>query len=75
MIYHAAANCVGNWRCTRPVGTSASPILRCDRCGVEHPATPENRLAAIDENYAGIYLRHLADEGAAILAADNEGAA
>jgi hypothetical protein len=33
-------------------------------------ATPERRLAAIDENYAGIYLRRLAAEGAVQLQAE-----
>jgi hypothetical protein len=44
----------------------------CDRCCAEHDATPDHRLAAIDENYAGIYLRRLAAEGAAYLSSEND---
>ncbi len=40
-------------------------MITCDRCGAGFRPTPENRLAAIDENYAGIYLRRLTAEGAA----------
>jgi hypothetical protein len=45
---------------------------RCDGCNAEHDATPDHRLAAIDENYAGIYLRRLAAEGAAHLSSDSD---
>lgn len=63
-LTHSHSECTGNWRL---VGTSERRRIRCDRCGVDHEATPDNRLAAIDENYAGIYLRRLAAEGAAQL--------
>lgn len=63
-LTHSHDECTGNWRL---VGTSERRRIRCDRCGVDHDATPEHRLAAIDENYAGIYLRRLAAEGAAHL--------
>lgn len=53
-------DCLGTWR-VQPLGTEK--ILRCDGCRITYPATPENRLAAIDENYAGIYLRRLTAEG------------
>ena len=39
----------------------------CTRCGARYDATPQNRLAAIDENYAGIYLRRLEEQGRAAL--------
>ena len=52
--------CIGNWRL---VGTGEERCIRCDQCEVRYNATPENRLAAIDENYAGIYLRRLTAEG------------
>lgn len=45
-------------------------ILRranCDLCNAEHPATPENRNAAVDENIAGAWLKHLAVCGAQLL--------
>jgi hypothetical protein len=56
--------CTGNWRL---VGTGEERCIRCDQCEVRYTATPENRLAAIDENYAGIYLRRLTAEGVAQL--------
>jgi hypothetical protein len=37
-----------------------------------YPATPVYRLAAIDENYAGIYLRRLSDEGASLRSTGRE---
>jgi hypothetical protein len=68
-LIHTTDECVGNWRL---VGASDRRRIRCDRCGSEHDATPEHRLAAIDENYAGIYLRRLAAEGAAHLSSEPE---
>jgi len=68
-LSHTHDDCVGNWRL---VGASDRRRIRCDRCAAEHDATPEHRLAAIDENYAGIYLRRLAAEGAAHLSTDRE---
>lgn len=62
-LHHRNDECTGNWRL---LGTGRQRIIRCDRCAAEHAATPDNRLAAIDENYAGIYLRRLAAEGAAL---------
>jgi hypothetical protein len=62
-LQHDSGECTGNWRL---LGTGRQRVIRCDRCTTEHPATAENRLAAIDENYAGIYLRRLATEGAAL---------
>jgi hypothetical protein len=63
-LTHEFDDCTGNWRL---VGTSERRRIRCDRCDAERDATAEHRLAAIDENYAGIYLRRLATEGAAHL--------
>lgn len=60
VLAHIDADCTGNWRL---VGTGESRQIRCDRCSALVAATPENRLAAIDENYAGIYLRRLTAEG------------
>lgn len=68
-LAHHHDDCVGNWRL---VGTGDGRRIRCDGCAAEHEATPEKRLAAIDENYAGIYLRRLAAEGAAYLNSDND---
>jgi hypothetical protein len=68
-LNHIHDDCVGNWRLE---GASDRRRIRCDRCGADHDASPEHRLAAIDENYAGIYLRRLAAEGAAHLSSDSE---
>lgn len=45
------------------MGQGEDRRIACERCGKAYPPTPENRLAAIDENYAGIYLRRLTSEG------------
>ena len=68
-LTHTSDNCTGNWRL---VGGGERRRIRCDRCVAEHEATPDRRLSAIDENYAGIYLRRLAAEGAAYLSSDAE---
>ena len=60
VLEHSFAQCTGNWRL---VGSGEERTIRCDRCDGAYPATPEHRLAAIDENYAGIYLRRLTAEG------------
>ncbi len=57
---HLRDHCTGNWRLT---GNAEYRTINCDMCGAQFQATPENRLAAIDENYAGIYLRRLTAEG------------
>jgi len=72
VLEHAYGECTGNWRL---VGTGDDRCIRCDRCDARCPATPENRLAAIDENYAGIYLRRLTAEGAAQLDSERRDAA
>ena len=60
VLMHIDPDCTGNWRL---IGTGEQRQIRCDRCASQFAATPENRLAAIDENYAGIYLRRLTAEG------------
>lgn len=60
MLEHESGHCTGNWRL---IGRDEDRTIACDRCGRAYPPTPENRLAAIDENYAGIYLRRLTAEG------------
>ncbi len=67
VLEHRSEDCTGNWRL---VGTGDDRCIRCDRCDTRYSATPENRLAAIDENYAGIYLRRLTAEGTTQLGAD-----
>jgi hypothetical protein len=70
-LQHLYDSCTGNWRL---IGGGAARFIRCDECAAEAAATPEHRLAAIDENYAGIYLRRLTAEGTAYLDADRGGA-
>ena len=62
MLDHVDGRCTGNWRL---VGTGQNRQISCEKCGASYQASPENRLAAIDENYAGIYLRRLTAEGLA----------
>jgi hypothetical protein len=66
-LEHNHGDCTGNWRL---VGASEARVIVCDICQAEYTASPENRLAAIDENYAGIYLRRLTAEGMANLGID-----
>ncbi|MGH7472258.1 MAG: hypothetical protein ACRENP_30270 [Longimicrobiales bacterium] len=61
VLQHTTDMCTGNWRL---VGEVLHRMIVCELCGAEFEASPENRLAAIDENYAGIYLRRLTAEGA-----------
>src|SRR5262245_46747686 len=60
VLNHLRDECTGNWRL---MGAAENRTITCDQCGAQFQATPENRLAAIDENYAGIYLRRLTAEG------------
>jgi hypothetical protein len=62
VLEHKTDRCTGNWRL---VGTGDDRRIACERCNASFRPTPENRLAAIDENYAGIYLRRLTAEGVA----------
>ena len=66
-LEHGSRECIGHWRL---IGSGHGRRVRCDRCAAEYLATAERRLAAIDENYAGIYLRRLSAEGAAQLQAE-----
>lgn len=68
-LAHAHDECTGNWRIEK---IGPNPMVRCDRCKHAHDATPENRLAAIDANYCGIYARRLAQEGAEKLLRERE---
>lgn len=63
-IQHADPNCTGKWRIA---GVFGNRRVQCDLCNAEHPATPENRQAAVDENSAGTWLKHLAVCGAQLL--------
>lgn len=72
VLDHIFGDCTGNWRL---VGTGEERCIRCDRCNARYTATPEYRLAAIDENYAGIYLRRLTAEGAAQIESERRDAA
>ena len=72
MLEHGYGECTGNWRL---IGTGETRSIRCDRCDAQFTASPENRLAAIDENYAGIYLRRLTSEGASQIDSDRRDAA
>jgi hypothetical protein len=71
VLEHTHGSCIGNWRL---VGNGEERAIRCDRCDARYTASPDHRLAAIDENYAGIYLRRLASEGAALIDSDRDAA-
>lgn len=71
VLEHVYGECTGNWRL---IGTGETRLIRCDRCDAQFAASPENRLAAIDENYAGIYLRRLTSEGASQIDSDRDAA-
>lgn len=63
---HSDPDCIGTWTMIPIVraGELVEPReIICTRCAARHPFTPENRNLAIDENYAGIYLRRLTNEG------------
>jgi hypothetical protein len=68
-LSHSHDECTGNWRLA---GSGERRRIRCECCAAEHDATPDRRLAAIDENYAGIYLRRLAAEGAVYLSSEDD---
>lgn len=63
-IQHADPNCTGKWRIA---GVFGNRRIQCDHCNAEYPATPANRQAAVDENSAGTWLKHLAVCGAQLL--------
>ena len=64
VLEHTKGDCTGNWRL---LGRAQERTIQCDGCEAQYPASADHRLAAIDENYAGIYLRRLAVEGADLL--------
>lgn len=61
MLEHRDGSCTGNWRLE---GNGSQRRLVCTSCTVWYNGNlAELRLAAIDENYAGIYLKRLTAEG------------
>lgn len=58
---HTTDECTGQWRL---IQRSGCRVIQCDKCYNTYGATEANRREAIDENYAGIYMRRLAAEGA-----------
>lgn len=59
-IRHRSPDCAGRWTLRR---VWSNEYLRCDRCGSLHPATPEARQAAEEDNGRGMLLEQLASEG------------
>lgn len=59
-IEHVHPHCTGAWKLR---GNGDNQYIECDVCKKRFDATADNRLAAIDENHAGFYLRQLAAEG------------
>jgi hypothetical protein len=57
-----SGDCTGRWK----LRDKDTPMARieCTRCGAYYPPLPEVRVAAVDENYAGMYLDRLTVEGA-----------
>lgn len=66
LLSHNSPECCGNWRSIYSDGKKQM-IIKCEICGKTYNATGENRLAAIDENYAGIYLKRMTIEGGIFL--------
>jgi len=64
LLEHMNGDGTGNWRL---LGAGPDRWIECERCGHADLPTAGNRAAAIAEHYAGIYLRRLASEGAAML--------
>lgn len=64
-LQHRSDECTGNWRLF-------GARMLCDICKAEYEAASADRLAAIDENYAGILMRRLAAEGAAQIRAEKK---
>ncbi len=60
VVEHRDADCVGRWRVR---WLADEPYLVCDTCRAHHPATPEARRAADDENERGSLLSRLTTEG------------
>jgi hypothetical protein len=64
---HHELVCTGQWTL---LGIGKQRTLRCSACTRQHPPTPENRELALGENYAGIWLRRLANEGSDLINVD-----
>lgn len=64
LIPHAHDDCTGEWRLR---GSGESRAIYCPACKKAYPYTRERARTATNENYAGIYLRRLTNQGAAIL--------
>ena len=67
---HTFEECTGTWRLA---GSGRARLIRCAGCGAEHPATPDARRAAIEENRWGLVLRRLTAEGMALRDTDSRG--
>lgn len=65
---HAHDDCTGRWGLV--ADERGTLYVCCDTCLRCFPATARNKMAAIEENFALLYLRRLADEGAALMGRD-----
>lgn len=63
-IEHTHGDCTGTWHLR-------SREIWCDSCGRIYSATPEFRMAAIDENTLGDLLRLGTKEGSSLLSEDD----
>lgn len=71
-LSHANPDCVGLWRYEHQLvatadGHEAVPHLVCDTCGTAWQCTYDTMEAAIEQNWLGVCMENLADEGAALL--------
>jgi hypothetical protein len=62
---HATDRCTGSWSLT-------GGRISCGSCGRSYPATPENRRAAVEENFVGELLERAAREGARLRPEEND---
>jgi hypothetical protein len=58
-------DCTGRWKLKDKFTPSAR--IECDGCGAYYPPLQEVRIAALDENYAGMWLLSLTLEGAKLI--------
>jgi len=61
MLAHVHDDCTGSWRLQHD-------LIVCSVCGRAHPATPQNRIGAMDENYVGSMMQRAAQRGSILLA-------
>jgi hypothetical protein len=61
VLAHVHDDCTGTWRLQYD-------LIVCSVCGQTYPATPQNRIAAMDENYVGSMMQRAAERGAVLLA-------